>query len=374
MDKPVRRHIVVSAVNVRKGGTLTVLRDCLGYLSTRKNLRVTALVHREDLCRFDGISYIEIPWSAKGWCRRLWCEYVTMGKISRQKGPVDLWLSLHDTTPRVRAARQAVYCHTSFPFMKVRLRDFLMDPKIPLFAWFTKYAYRWNVRRNRRLIVQQQWMREGLSRLTRFPAEQIIVAPPAFRNPSLPEVPVAVPPLFFFPSTPDCHKNFELACRAAQMLEEKLGAGRFRLLLTVGGDENRYARWLRRRWGHIDSIRFGGFLSREALYRTYAEASCLVFPSRSETWGLPISEFAPTGRPMILADLPYAHESAAGHPCCAFVSPEDPAALASLMEEIVSGAPVHFSPVPPLSPSAPSVPSWDALFNCLLEDEDSATR
>lgn len=374
MDEPVRKHIVVSAVNIRKGGTLTVLRDCLGYLSARKDLRVTALVHRADLCRYDGISYIEIPWSVKGWCRRLWCEYVTMGKISRQVGPVDLWLSLHDTTPRVRAARQAVYCHNSFPFMKVRGRDFRMDPKIPLFALFSRYAYRWHVRRNRWLIVQQQWMREGLSRLIRFEKDRIIVAPPAFRNPSLPAASPAAPPLFFFPSTPDCHKNFELACRAAALLEQRLGPGRFQLLLTLSGSENRYARWLHRKWGPVASIRFGGFLTKEALYRTYAEASCLLFPSRSETWGLPISEFAATGKPMILADLPYAKESAAGHPCCAFVSPEDPAALAALMEELVTGRPDHFSSVPPLSPASPFAPSWDELFTCLLRDEDSATR
>ena len=158
------------------------------------------------------------------------------------------------------------------------------------------------------------------------------------------------------------------------MLEKEMGKGCFKTVLSISGTENRYARWLRRRWGHIDSIRFGGFLSREALYRTYAEASCLVFPSRSETWGLPISEFAPTGRPMILADLPYAHESAAGHPCCAFVSPEDPAALAALMEEIVCGRPEHFAPVPPVMPAAPFAPSWEALFNSLLEDESSAAR
>ena len=374
MDEPVRRHIVISAVNIRKGGTLTVLRDCLGYLSTRKDLRVTALVHRADLCRFDGIRYIEIPWSVKGWCRRLWCEYVTMGRISRQLDPVDLWLSLHDTTPRVRAARQAVYCHNSFPFMKVRGRDLRMDPKIPLFAWFSRYAYRWNVRRNSRLIVQQQWMREGLSRLTGFDGERIIVAPPAFRNPPLPVAEPADPPLFFFPSTPDCHKNFELACRAAALLEQRLGAGRFQLLLTVDGSENRYARWLYRQWGSVASIRFGGFLPKETLYRTYSEAACLVFPSRSETWGLPVSEFSPTGKPMILADLPYARESAAGHPCCAFVSPEDAAALASLMEEIVTGRPAHFSSVPSSVPAAPFAPCWDDLFTCLLNDEDSPAR
>ena len=117
------KHLVISAVNIRKGGTLTVLRDCLRYLSGRSELRVTALVHKRDLCDFPGIDYIEIPWSIDGWGKRLKCEYVTMKGISEKLQPVDLWLSLHDTTPNVVAKRQAVYCQTSFPFLKVQLRD-----------------------------------------------------------------------------------------------------------------------------------------------------------------------------------------------------------------------------------------------------------
>ena len=76
------KHLVISAVNIRKGGTLTVLRDCLRYLSGRSELRVTALVHKRDLCDFPGIDYIEIPWSIDGWGKRLKCEYVTMKGIS----------------------------------------------------------------------------------------------------------------------------------------------------------------------------------------------------------------------------------------------------------------------------------------------------
>ena len=118
------RTIVVSAVNIRKGGTLTILRGCLQYLSTQTNrYRIVALVHRRELCDYEGIEYIEMPNIIKGWSRRLWCEYVTMHRISKQLAPVYLWLSLHDTTPRVCAEHRAVYCQTSFPFLKLKLND-----------------------------------------------------------------------------------------------------------------------------------------------------------------------------------------------------------------------------------------------------------
>lgn len=46
------KTIVVSAVNIRKGGTLTILRNCLEYLSKLAqtgNYRVVALVHKKSL-------------------------------------------------------------------------------------------------------------------------------------------------------------------------------------------------------------------------------------------------------------------------------------------------------------------------------------
>ena len=399
MAEPVRKHIVVSAVNIRRGGTLTVLRDCLQYLSSCPDYAVTALVHKQELCDFPGIRYIEIPWSIQGWGRRLWCEYVTMNRISKQLPAADLWLSLHDTTPRVRAKRQAVYCHTSFPFLKVHGRDWLMNPKIPLFATFTKYAYRIGVRRNAWLIVQQEWFRKGLSQLTNFPEGRIIVAPPKFQ-------PLEIPGqagndgvgqagndsvgqagndgvgqagndgkvLFFYPSGPDCHKNFETLCRAAAALEQQIGKGRFKVIITVKGDENRYAQWLKKNWGSVDSIDFQGYVDREKLAALYGQADCLVFPSRVETWGLPISEFKPTGKPMILADLPYAHESAAGSKQVAFYAVEDFQQLSSLMLQIIQRNFTNFARLLPSEPHAPHAADWTKLFETLLSDENSATR
>ncbi len=367
MDKPVQRNIVVSAVNIRKGGTLTVLRDCLRYLSSRSDVKVTAIVHRRQLCEYPGVTYIEIPWSSKGWGRRLWCEYVTLNRISRRLNETDLWFSLHDTTPKVQAKRQAVYCHTSFPFLETKLQDWRMDAKIPLFAHFTKYAYRWNVHKNRYLVVQTQWMRDGLSQLVDFPKERIVVAPPAFSSPAVPEKNNhnAVP-LFFYPSTADCHKNFETVCQAAEILEKKIGKQKFRLILTISGEENAYAHWLKGRFAHLSSIVFYGFMSREELYKFYADSVCLLFPSRVETWGLPISEFLPSGKPMLLADLPYAHETASGAPYAQFVPYDSPEAFAEGMWQVIQGNYKYFSPVSITKPEAPYAQTWDELFKLLM--------
>lgn len=316
MGESLPRVIVVSAVNIRKGGTLTILRECLQYLSRQEGLKVYALVHNRKLCDYPGIEYLEFPWTIKGWGRRLWCEYVTMHRVSldieRCEGQeIDTWLSMHDTTPRVKAKHQEVYCHTSFPFLKWHLRDLFMDPKIPMFAMFTRFAYRINVHRNDCLIVQQEWFRDGLSRITGFPKEKIRVIPPKVSVEGIMAEPVTSDiPMFLYVSTPDCHKNFETLCEAARLLEREVGTGKFKVVLTIAGTENRYARWIKKQWGDVAPIEFKGLMPKEKLFGYYKAATCFVFPSRVETWGLPITEYnLLNGGRMLLADLPYAHET-----------------------------------------------------------------
>lgn len=349
---PVRpRTVVVSAVNIRKGGTLKILRQTLSYLSERRkeeDLDIVALVHRKELCDYPGIRYIELPWCIRSWAHRLWAEYVTMHRISldlkaaRGGAAVDVWLSLHDTSPRVVARRQEVYCHTSFPFLKVRAMDFLMDPKIPLFALLGRFAYRVNVGANDSIIVQQEWFAEAMSSLLHVPRERFRVIRPEGgtlpRPQDLPSPSRGSVPTFLYVSTADCHKNFETLLEASACLERRLGKGKFRTVITVAGDENRYAAYLFRHWGTVDSVEFRGKVAYDALWTLYASADVFVFPSRIETWGLPISEYGsvrPDGK-MLLSDLPYAHETASGYDDVKYFSPLDVQGLSRLMYESIA--------------------------------------
>lgn len=367
------KTIVVSAVNLRKGGTLTILRDCLAYLSglaATGEYRVVALVHRKELAEYPGVQYIELPWTIKSWLFRLWCEYVTMYFISLHLQPVDLWLSLHDTTPNVKARRRAVYCHNPFPFYKWKWKELFLNYHIVCFAWFSKYIYQINIHKNDYILVQQQWIRNAFVRLFHIREDKIIVTLPAVVKPVVKESSGKRQGnvyRFLFPSYCDIHKNFETVCRAAALLEKETGPGKFKVLLTIGGTENTYAGTLFKKWGHTGSIEFAGFMSKSDLNETYKQADCLIFPSRVETWGLPISEFAVYGKPMLLADLPYAHETAAGSVQTAFFDPERPEQLKEQMLHLIQGDTSFLSAVPPLHIEEPISHNWRELFDLLLK-------
>ena len=373
MDKT-KKLIVVSAVNLNIGGTLTILQDCLSYLSQlalEGNYRIIALVHKKSLAEFANIEYIELPWAKKKWVNRLWCEYVTMRGISKRKGPVYLWLSLHDTTPNVLAERRAVYCHNPFPFYPTKLRDLFLNYKIFMFSMFSYFIYRINIHKNNYLVVQQEWIRNAFIRMFHVKESQIIVANPSQVDSDLSSLKQFNKDkyYFLFPSSANIHKNFETLCEAAKLLEKEIGKDRFQVIITILGDENKYAQWLYKKWGMVSSINFVGFLSKEKLYEYYQMADCLVFPSKVETWGLPISEFMNMERPMLLADLPYAYETAAGSLRTAFFPATDALNLKNKMRQLIEGDDSFLHPIETKSINEPTAYSWQELFDKLLNEK-----
>lgn len=367
------KTIVISAVNLNAGGTLTILRDCLQYLSVVavKEYRVVAIVYKRELADYPDIEYIETQWPKKRWVYRLWYEYVSMSKISKNIGPVYLWLSLHDTTPSVVAEKRAVYCHNPFPFHRWKWRECFLSPRIVLFALFSWFIYKKNIQQNNMVIVQQQWLKDAFRRLFGFPPGKIIVAPPdvpkteEFQVDDIRRAEAAY--AFIYPAWPNSHKNFECLCMAAAMLEEQ-GMTDFKVYITISGNQNRYSKWLNKNWGQPSrSLQFIGFQTRKALFSYYAHADCLVYPSKVETWGLPVSEFAALAKPMLLADLPYAHETAAGSRQVAFFDPDRPDVLAGQMKRLIGGDRSFLKTVPARSPEAPVARSWDELFGILLQ-------
>jgi len=178
------KTIVVSAVNLKVGGTLTILRNCLQYLSAlaeTEEYRIVALVYQKELAFFPNIEYIEMQWPKKCWINRLWCEYITMRKISVNLSPVYLWISLHDTTPSVQAEKRVVYCHNSFSYYKWKKQDVIFAPKIVLFALFTNFIYRNNIHKNSYIVVQQEWMKKGFIRTFGIQRKRLLLLPLRYR-------------------------------------------------------------------------------------------------------------------------------------------------------------------------------------------------
>lgn len=359
--KPV---IVVSAVNFIEGGPLTIFRDALQTLDEHfsDTYKIIALVHSKALFEEGKISYLEFPEIKTSWLKRLRFEYIDCRALSLKLQPL-LWLALHDISPNITAPIRAVYCHNPSPFLKVRLKDGLLDWKQLLFSIFYKFLYGINIRKNNFVIVQQEWLRKEFQR--RYHPQEVIVAYPELKKLSIaPRVSLNSECRFFYPAFPRLFKNIELIIQAVRILEER-GIRNFRVGLTISGLESPYSAKIKSLAEGLTCIEWLGILKREEVLKQYALTDCLIFPSKMETWGMPISEFQQTGRTILLADLPYAHETIGTYDRVRFFPAQNGLLLAEMMEQFMNGS-LETEKSRAHLPHAPFAKDWTALFENLL--------
>ena len=364
-----KKKFVISGINLFEGGTLSIYYDCLDALlfaGYDKKYDITAFVHKESLFEKykDRINIIEIPKSRKSYIYRLYYEYIFFYRYSKKR-KIDIWLSIHDMTPNVKAKKRFVYCHNPSPFLKRSPTIKKLSKTVYYMSIFYKYVYRINIKKNTAVIVQQDWLRKEFKKM--FGIKNIIVARP--------NVEVQIPEnideytrdnskkVFIYSAYPRPFKNFEVICKACKALKEY--NDKFEVWLTVDGSENAYSDMLRKEFADVKNIRWLGLVSRDEMMKKYAESDYLIFPSVLETWGLPITEYEAFKKPMLVADLPYAHETVGDYDKVLFFNPYSSDSLAGVMKRIIEEAAIFQKhTVPPLG--KPVLNSWEELLEMIL--------
>lgn len=371
-----KKNIIISGVNLFEGGPLSIIVDCLSFVNKSmytEHYNFIALVYKKKLfneVELKNIEFIEFPKSRKSYAYRLYYEYVYFKKIARQRNII-FWLSLHDITPSIGKIDQAVYCHNPSPFNTINYKDIFFMPTYFLFSLFYKYLYNINIKKNKYVIVQQSWIKNKFEKMFNLKENKIIVAPP--------EIPIIKETLlannykknnkshkiFFFPTYPRPFKNIEVICEAAALVLNK-NFKNFKIVITIDGSENKYAKAIVRKYQHINNINFIGLIKREEVYLKYSSSDCLIFPSKLETWGLPISEFKQFQKPILAADLPYALETVGSYPYACFFNPDDPIKLSQLIINSIEGK-LIFDKTQVINYDNFTVKGWNELFAKLLK-------
>ena len=154
--------------------------------------------------------------------------------------------------------------------------------------------------------------------------------------------------VFLYPALPRAFKNIETLGMATQILAAREVKG-FEVRLTLDGTENRYARWLQRKFGATQQVRFIGRQTKDEMASQY----------------LPITEGKAQRRPLLVADLPYARETVGTYDLVSFFPVESADALANLMQSMIEGA---WTPTGNhrCDPEAPFAPNWASLWAILI--------
>jgi glycosyltransferase involved in cell wall biosynthesis len=363
-----KETVVISAVNLTEAGPLSILKDATNNFVRHflKDYKLVLLVNKKDLLKDIRISpQVEIreyAYPKKSWFLRIWFEYVHCWFISKKINP-GIWIALHDMTPNVQCKKRVVYCHNPAPFYKPSFQELLIERSLLFFTLFYNWFYRINIHKNDYVVVQQHWMREEFR--SRYKINNVIVSYPDVQQIGSDLVASGhnIKFSFFYPSLPRVFKNFELLLNAAEKLE-KSGYD-FEVILTFDGTENKYSSKLVKRYGHLACVRFIGEQDRKTIWQLYNQCSCLVFSSRMETWGLPITEMKFYNKPVLVADKHYAHETVGNYDKACFFDVTNATELASLMENAINDQLQYHTP-DYKEPEQPFARSWKELFEMVL--------
>lgn len=342
MDK---KKVVLSGVNMTEGGILTIYRELINEYSKRNDCELICLVHsKEYFYSVDGPTFIEYPQVKKSWFRRIYFEYIYSWFLSKRLKP-DVWFCLHDMTANVKnVKRRFLYCHNPSPFYKCKLSDFFKDKKFFLFTKFYKFLYEINISKNSNIFVQQKWMADKFS--TWFDLDNINVARPEpvtveckYNTPK--EISQQKKIRLLYPAVPRVFKNFEILLDSMLLLKEldEVLYRKIELIFTFDKGFNKMGDIVYEsvKSKRLDNVTFTGFLSKGELDKEYdKENTLLVFPSRLETWGLPITEAKIKEIPMIVADLPYAKETVGDYDKVSFFDVDSPDDLLVKLRSILS--------------------------------------
>ena len=338
MRKKLINKLVICAPNINEGGPLTVLKEAIdSSIKSFPNSKIYVIVNNKKIVDVKNkkITILEYPESKKSWLKRIYHELIVFKKLSLDL-KIDLWISLQDITSITHAKYQAVYCHCPIPFYKLKIKDIYFEPSSIVRNLFYNIIYRLNIHKNDLVIVQQEWLRKKFKIMTGH--KKIIVARPiasdvikiarkAQKNKSK---------VLIYPTLPRFHKNIELICKAISLINDE-NLPQFVVKITISGNENRYASYLKSKYSHIKKINFIGLQSKKRMDKLYREADALVFPSKLETWGLPISEAINFNLPILVSKLEYSRETLGDYNNVSFFDHKNPMQLKTQITSLIRG-------------------------------------
>lgn len=303
------KNVLVYDVAASASGALSVLNDFYNEVRNHENktIKWTFVISTPHLEETENIKVIRLPWVKKSWIHRLFCDYFTAPKLIKDND-VDKVLSLQNVLVPYIKILQILYLHQSLPFAEYRFKiteDFLFWVYQNIISKFIFSG----IKRSERTIVQTKWMKQACIEKTGVKENKIVVIPPvinivpkkffSYENMSI--------PTFIYPAAPFLYKNHQFIVDASKRLVAE-GIKDFQVIFTLTGLENKLSQRLLKETKEFKlPIKFIGMMSRDDLFEWYTKA-ILVFPSKIETFGLPLLEAKMHGEPIIAGRTKFAEE------------------------------------------------------------------
>lgn len=299
------KKILLSAFGIYMGGGAVLLKALLPHMTDR--LAAAALDARLPRDTLEGAT-IPIQWVPKSFSARL----RAVNRLARQCGAKDVLFCFNSLPPTVKCSgRVIVYVHAPhFVGLHAGIR---YDTISQLRFMIERRWFRAGAPHVDEFWVQTPSMQRGV--LGSFPQSMVRILPfvddelaATLRAQSEVEKRTAPPPAtYLYPADGVGHKNHVVLLQAWKYLAEQYGERCPQLLLTLKPESLNRA-LVKAGFSQIDGVVNLGPLSREAVLQRLQSATALIFPSRAETFGLPLLEATAARRPILASERDFSRD------------------------------------------------------------------
>jgi glycosyltransferase involved in cell wall biosynthesis len=333
---------VLYAPNAHTGGGFVLLRGLLE--SWPAHGRRTAFLDERARARLDVPAGVDVRWVQARAASRLAAER-DLQLVATVGASV---LCFHGLPPLLRVAARVVVFQQNRNYLGLNpLRDFA--PRTAARLAFERLVARRLRHRVAEYIVQTPTMARALTHWYGPGCPPVRVLPFVDAWPAPPAA-AARAWDFVFVADGEAMKNHECLLQAWQLLAAQ--GLRPSLALTLGArDAALAARIEATASAHGLQVRNLGQLPRDEVLALYASARALVFPSISESFGLPLVEAAHLGLPIVAAELDYVRDVCTPEQT---FDPHSPVSIARAVRRFLDAA------EPPIAIGAPAA-LWAAL-------------
>lgn len=314
-----KKIILINATAARTSGALTILKDFISYvfLQDDENLKYYLLTTTNGVFK-NSKNIIVHEFPSQNWRTRIKWDRKGLQRWCVENNIIpDVAISFQNTcshfTGKNRNVKWLVYYHQTLPLIKYPWKCLdKNESKLFLYAHFYKFfVNRWN--KNAEYVVQLPYIKQMFCKTFKnINSEKVHVIRPNLPNIDTNSI-IAKnvdneKKLFLYPATPFEYKNHKIILDAVELLKkENLGfENELKIIFTVPS-ESSIAQIVNER-GLDKIVTCIGSTPYQDLLKYYKRCDALLFPSKIESFGLPLVEAALFGIPIIAADLPYARE------------------------------------------------------------------
>jgi len=323
----ITKIVVVNSTAAVSGGALTILNEFISTIVRDNDYPYLKFVFftAVDFPSVNAPNIKIVNVGKKNYLERVLWDYIGFNRYIRKNDilPQIIMSFQNSGVSYDKDCPQLIYFHNPFSLMPHNWNPLKRNERV---LWFYTKVYPFFVKslinNNTRIIVQAEWIKKAFAKRFKLPANKITVILPTVKKDQFNCISKHNEKMIlFFPATAFVYKNHALLLDMLQYLKDKdLAFFKQITLVFTLNYENIVYLGLEKRYKLVkDNVILSGYLIQEEMSRIYNESQILVFPSKIETFGLPLIEAAYKNKFILCSDEAYAHETLEGYKNVEFV-------------------------------------------------------